>query len=379
MRILLVGEYSGFHNSLKYGLEQLGHKVTIIGDGDGFKKFPVDINIGNDFYRKNWLRHKVRVGWYKLTGTDLQDKLIHARFRESEILTTDYDIIQFINSNAFNCQALAERKMIQTLLRKDAKFFLVACGDDYPYTNYLQHHHKGYSIINPEPDKQNSKQELPYTMKYLDQGFKENYNLIKNRSAAIIPSHTDFKMALKGEPKATEIIPCAVQTHKFQLEQNEDLSVIEIFLGINRHNYDKKGIVYFEKALERIKEKFDSRVNITIAENLPYKEYIQSYNKAHILLDQVLSYDQGYNALEAMAQGKVVFTGAGKEFLEAYGLEKAPLLDAQPDVVYLTNQLSELIEDPESILNLGKKAREFILQHHDAVKIARMYQELYIS
>jgi hypothetical protein len=30
--------------------------------------------------------------------------------------------------------------------------------------------------------------------------------------------------------------------------------------------------------------------------------YINSYNKAHILLDQVYAYDQGYNALEAMAK-----------------------------------------------------------------------------
>jgi hypothetical protein len=37
------------------------------------------------------------------------------------------------------------------------------------------------------------------------------------------------------------------------------------------------------------------------------------YNKSHIVLDQVFSYDQGYNALEAMAKA-VVFTGAETEF-----------------------------------------------------------------
>jgi hypothetical protein len=37
-----------------------------------------------------------------------------------------------------------------------------------------------------------------------------------------------------------------------------------------------------------------------------YTTYINSYNKAHILLDQTYAYDQGYNALEAMAKGKVV-------------------------------------------------------------------------
>jgi len=36
----------------------------------------------------------------------------------------------------------------------------------------------------------------------------------------------------------------------------------------------------------------------------------------------VYAYDQGFNALEAMAKGKVVFTGAEKEWLELYNLEE---------------------------------------------------------
>jgi hypothetical protein len=44
MRILLVGEYSRFHNSLKEGLLALGHDVVIIGDND-FKNYPLDISV----------------------------------------------------------------------------------------------------------------------------------------------------------------------------------------------------------------------------------------------------------------------------------------------------------------------------------------------
>jgi len=45
MKILLLGEYSRLHNSLKEGLVQLGHEVTIVGCGDKFKQFPVDYSI----------------------------------------------------------------------------------------------------------------------------------------------------------------------------------------------------------------------------------------------------------------------------------------------------------------------------------------------
>ena len=42
MKILLLGEYSGLFNSLKEGLVELGHNVTLISDGDGFKNYPSD-------------------------------------------------------------------------------------------------------------------------------------------------------------------------------------------------------------------------------------------------------------------------------------------------------------------------------------------------
>jgi hypothetical protein len=43
MRILLLGEYS--YNFKKEGLINHGHEVTIVGNGDGFKKYPIDFNI----------------------------------------------------------------------------------------------------------------------------------------------------------------------------------------------------------------------------------------------------------------------------------------------------------------------------------------------
>jgi hypothetical protein len=45
MRILLLGEYSCLHNFFKEGLINHGHEVTIVGNGDGFQKYPIDFNI----------------------------------------------------------------------------------------------------------------------------------------------------------------------------------------------------------------------------------------------------------------------------------------------------------------------------------------------
>ena len=53
MKILLIGEYSRLHNSLKEGLESLNHEVTIVGTGDKFKNFPVDISIAPKIISSN--------------------------------------------------------------------------------------------------------------------------------------------------------------------------------------------------------------------------------------------------------------------------------------------------------------------------------------
>ena len=45
MKILLLGEYSNLHNSLKQALLNMGHEVLLVGNGDGFKKYETDILI----------------------------------------------------------------------------------------------------------------------------------------------------------------------------------------------------------------------------------------------------------------------------------------------------------------------------------------------
>ncbi|WP_124981166.1 glycosyltransferase family protein [Nonlabens xiamenensis] len=379
MRILLVGEYSGFHNSLKHGLELLGHEVCIIGDGDGFKGYPVDIDISSQFFRKYWLTHKLKVAWWKLTGHNLEDRLKYVRFRESEHQIQDYDIVQFINSNAFNCNARTERKMIDRLLKIKARFFLVACGDDYEYTRYLTETHQGYSILESVKNGDQQQADFQHTFKYLQPEYRDNYEHIVNAASQIIPSNVDYAMALTQQPKATDIIPAPINCAKFPLDINADFSIIQIFLGINRANYWKKGINYFEQALNEIKRRYPDKVRIHVVENVPYAAYIKKYHTAHILLDQVLCYDQGYNALEAMLQGKVVFSGGSESYLKGHGFESVPVIDARPDVDYLIEKISHLIEHPEDLLKIGKAARNHVLEHHESLMIAQRYEALYTA
>ncbi len=150
-----------------------------------------------------------------------------------------------------------------------------------------------------------------------------------------------------------------------------------IFLGINQWSYNQKGFYYFEKALESIQKKYQDKVEIIITKNIPYQKYINLYDSAHILLDQSCSCDQGYNALEAMAKGKVVFTGAEQDFTDHYKLTERVCVNAKPDVEYLIKELSLLIENPDEIIAIGKRARAFVEKEHDHIRIAEKYLEVW--
>ena len=174
------------------------------------------------------------------------------------------------------------------------------------------------------------------------------------------------------------LIPNPVNTATIDYKPLEITDKTTILLGVNEWNKYAKGIPYFEAALEIINENYADKVEILKVTSLPYQEYIRLYERAHILLDQVLAYDQGYNALEAMARGKVVFTGAEQEFLSYYGLEENEIcFNALPDPKDIASKLIELIENPDRIKVIGSNARSFIEREHDYKKVAAQYVQMY--
>ncbi|HCY80686.1 MAG TPA: glycosyl transferase family 1, partial [Xanthomarina gelatinilytica] len=67
MQILLIGEFSRLHNSLKEGLQKLGHEVVLVGNGDLFKNFPTDVDLSVKTCNKPVLLF-FRKAIHKLTG-----------------------------------------------------------------------------------------------------------------------------------------------------------------------------------------------------------------------------------------------------------------------------------------------------------------------
>jgi len=178
---------------------------------------------------------------------------------------------------------------------------------------------------------------------------------------------------LEKENFEFKMIPNPVNTDKIVPRYHQKNSRIVIFHGKNKYSHIKKGSRFFEEALVAISAKYGSKVEIITSDSLPYKEFCLLQERATILLDQVYSFDQGYSALEAMARGKVVFTGAETEFYKHYNLHEKVAVNALPNTQDIIDKLSYLIDNPNEIETIGKNARTFVETHHNYINIAEEY------
>ncbi len=394
MKILLIGEFSRLHNSLKEGLVALGHEVILIGNGDGFKNYAVDVSTKAKFCESKWMQLP-RKAIHKITRFDIATIEFGIRFYFHLKKLQGFDIVQLINESAIQTVPFLERYLLRKVIKQNntrgtrakgerseakaeqsgAKLFLLCCGVDYTVAQYMMEKKGKYSIMNPYFENSKSHDEYQFILDFLSNSHKKTHDLVYANCRGIIASDIDYLLPMQNHSKFLGLIPNPINTDTIVFSDTKIEDKINIFLGINRGTYYTKGISFFEKALKIIATKYGASIDINVVENIPYNEYIKLYHKAHIVLDQVYAYDQGYNALEAMAKGKVVFTGAETEFSEYYKLDEKVAINALPDVNYLVAELSFLIENPNDIIAIGKRARQFIENEHQYVKIAEKYLE----
>lgn len=380
MRIALVGEFSRLHNSLKEGLVALGHKVVLINNGDGFKNFPSDYS-----NRATWCESKLgnipRQIIYRITKFDISKIERGIRFYFHLKKLKGFDVVQLINEAPIQTTQKFELYLIKKIFDQNKKVFLLCSGVDYMTLNHMLQKKERYSIMNAYFEKiPQAKEQYAFMFEYLTKTHHKIHHFLYENIAGVIATDIDYINPIKENKKYIGMIPNPINLTNIEYKALKFSGKINIFLGINSGNSFKKGVHFFEDALQIIAEKYHEKVNIKITTDIPYKKYISIYNDCHILLDQVYGYDQGYNALEAMAKGKVVFTGAETEFLEYYNLKLDEVaINALPDVDYLVEKLSFLIENPEKIIEISQKANTFVQKEHDYIKIAEKYLEKWNS
>lgn len=373
MNILLLGEYSRLHNSLKEGLVSLGHNVILAAGKDRFKNFPNDICFEPKLTQIKviYYIHKLLV---KLRIINIQKLETALRFYFFIINEKKYDHIQFINSDFLKTYPFLSRYLYKIAFKKSDTRSLLVCGDETPIVKFQLKEKNFYSVHTPYLEDKKLKNIYSFSLKYQKKCYEKTFNMLLKHCQTLITSDLDYEIPMKKMGYSTNFIPNPINTDKITVGNPHCGDKTIIFLGVNKLNHIKKGIPFFLKALELIENKYYDKVEVIITENIPYTEYITLYNNAHILLDQVYSYDQGYNALEAMAKGKVVFTGAEEEWRDYYNIkENKVVINAKPNVENIYKNLEFLIKNPEKLTEIGNGARLFIEMHHNYIDIAQKY------
>jgi len=378
MKILLVGEYNRAHKNIKEGLELLGHQAIVVGLRDGFKKVDVDVKLKN-YFEKGILK-KLRVLFTLLFNFDFHGISMNYQINKHKNKLSNYDVIQFINEAPFLCNRKTQLKIIKKLIKWNNRPFLLSCGTDYLSVKYAFDKKFRYDILTPYFQNKKLQKHFSPALSYLKNDHIELHRYIYSKINGVIANDIDYHIPLVGNPKYLGLIPHAINIDKIKFKPLIKNKKIIVFHGINRNTFFKKGNDIFEKALDIIAKKYSDRVEIVTVENLPYFEYIQAFDNSHIVLDQVYAYDQGYNALEAMAKGKVVFTGAEQEWLDYYNLEEDTVaINAIPDAEAIADKLEWLILNPSKIAEISQNARNFIEKEHNYIECSKKYVKTWTS
>lgn len=378
MNILLVGEYNRAHWNVKKGLESLGHNVLLISNTDGFKKVDVDIEL-KDYFTSFFLK-KIRVLLFVLFKIDLLGISIRYQIQTKKKLVSGFDYVQFINEAPFSIDVKSNLKIFNWLTAWNSKAYLLSCGLDHPSVLFAYNKKFRYDILTPYFEKKGKKKDFSAALSYLKPEHIKLHNHVFKTIEGVIANDLDYHIPLINHPKYLGMIPHAINVNKLIYKAPKIKTKIVIFHGINTYNYYKKGNDIFEAALAIISKKYSDKVEIITAKNLPYKTYIKSFDKAHILLDQVYAYDQGFNALEAMAKGKIVFTGAEQEWLDYYNIKENTIaVNALPNADAIAKQLEWLITNPKQLIKISKNARAFVETHHNHINCAKLYLEKWTS
>ena len=373
MKILLLGEYSNVHWTLAEGLRKLGHQVTVLSNGDFWKDYPRDINLVRTPGKWGGIRYMARL--YSLLP----------RLR-------GYDVVQLINPMFLEIKAERIFPIYRYLRRHNGKMVLGGFGMDYYWVSTCCNEKPlRYSDFNIGDQLRTDEDALRERKDWLGTKKEELNRFIAEDCDAIVTGLYEYHVCYQPHfPEKTTFIPYPIRLEERE-ERREERSLspapspltskqFQLFIGINRSRSVYKGTDIMLRAAQAIKAQYPDRVDLQIAESVPFAQYQQMLDGADAILDQLYSYTPSMNPLMAMSKG-IICIGGGEP--ENYGIlgetELRPIINVQPTYESVYHELEQLVLHPERIPELKRQSIEYIRRHHEYLKVARQYEEVYLG
>lgn len=364
MKILLLGEYSNVHWTLAQGLRALGHEVTVASGGDSWKGYPRDIDL---CHRMDWRGH-VAFAWRMLRALP---KL------------RGYDIVQLINPVFFEMRPGPHRLIFDYLRRNNRHVVLGAFGMDHYWVQVNRDiRPMRYSDFNIGDKPRTDSVAQADIDTWIGTEAERLCRYVAERSEAIVAGLYEYwltyQLAEGGALKdKTAFIPFPIPENSVRSSPEGKM---KIFVGISKGRSQYKGTDIMLRAARRLEQAYPDRVELLVAEGVPFAKYQSMMDGSDVILDQLYSYTPAMNALLAMSKG-IVCVGGGEE--EHYDLLEEnvlrPIINVEPNEDSVYDQLEQLARHPERLPELKRQSMEYVSKHHGVEKVAREYEKLYLS
>lgn len=355
MKILFLGDYSNFHATLANELRRRGHTAVVASDGSRCMDSARDIDISRRpgmFGAFGYLGRLFSL-WPQLKG---------------------YDIVQLINPNFLHLRPGKIRYFFRELKANNKHVCLSLAGSD-PVTvkGCIEDDLFRYSEFRIGREKSPYAKGTPgIEYRWLNGGMGDHCRFIYENTEAAMSALYEYHIAAKpylSDKLVYTGIPIDLNAVKEQPFVIPADGKVNMLVGIKSECELFKGTDRLLQAAKEVERRHPDKCRVMVARDLPYNEYIQTLNDAHIVLDQLYSYSPATNALETMAMGKVAVSGGEQEYYDFIGeTESCPIVNVVPDDEKIVNTLETLILDTDSLCKRATTGRSFV-QKHNAVNI----------
>lgn len=367
MKILLIGEYSNVHWTLAQGLRALGHSVTVVSGGDCWKNYPRDIDVSHTMTFCGHLSFAWRLlrALPKLRG---------------------YDIVQLVNPVFFEMRAEPHPYIFDYLKRHNKRIVLGAFGMDYYWAQVNRDiRPMRYSDFNIGSEIRTDAVAQTDLDIWIGTSAERLCRHVAEQADAIVAGLYEYwvtyRLAEAGTlSKKTTFIPFPIPEQEGIACPRTDISrPLKIFVGISKGRSQYKGTDIMLRAAESLKTEYPDKVELRVAEGVPFAQYQQMMDGSDLILDQLYSYTPAMNALLAMSKG-IICVGGGEpehyDLLEEKDLR--PIVNVEPTEQSVYTELEALVLHPDRVPELKRQSMEYVRKHHNIYKVAKAYERLYM-
>lgn len=377
MKILLIGEASFLHNTLKKGLVERGHRVTTMSDGNGWHDAPRDIDLRRDGR------------WGKLGGLGVVWQLL----RHLPQLCGN-DVVQIHNYQFVPLMYRWNTLLLRFLKLTNRRVVKGCFGDDPQIFRRQAQGVPAYSDTYWSGQLQNAEQHRDRIAEVVEHGAEASWRKTTRMADALVACLYEYWLDYNEPPYAAKLhyIPLPMECEEMVrwcdgemvkcVGNDAPSHPLTILIGLQPKRDFMKGAMKIATFVEEVARRHPGKVQIKYVEGVAYDEYMHLLAEADVLVDQLYSYTPSMNSLAAMARGTVVIGGGEEEYYEFIGEDTLrPIINVRPDVPDEENiaAIERALFTDGMLERMAQESIQFVHKHHDYRLVAKQYEQLYYS